>query len=223
MSAPAKCIPGFILDPDEPSLPNPAPPDRSLLENFELIQDLARYGEGLFTREQVKRRWKKLITNEMWEALATDDELVDAIEAEKVRRVRDGSAKRELAQKHIAADGPNTLHNIICNERANEKHKIDAVKALDGLAGNTPDATVEKDRIVIRIDLGADIRAAGGTPGPKDVLEFEANPNPTNTIDHTPQPQRLIQQESTPPVRRGPGRPKGSKNKPKFTENDDDE
>src|SRR5262249_20335125 len=73
----------------------------SLLDNFELIQDLARYAEGLFTREQVKRRWKKLITNEMWETLGSNDELVDRIEAEKVRRVREGSFKREREQQHV--------------------------------------------------------------------------------------------------------------------------
>src|SRR5262249_61590965 len=45
-------VPGFNVD-EPPPWSKPAP-DRSLLENFELIQDLARYGEGLFTRDQVK-------------------------------------------------------------------------------------------------------------------------------------------------------------------------
>jgi len=50
---------------------------------------------GLVSREAVKKKWRKLISNEMWETLGSNDELVDRIEAEKVRRVRDGSAKRE--------------------------------------------------------------------------------------------------------------------------------
>jgi hypothetical protein len=36
-----------------------------------------------------------------WITLGSDDELVRAIEEEKIRRIRSGAAKRELAQKHI--------------------------------------------------------------------------------------------------------------------------
>ena len=206
-------VPGFNVD-DLPTPSKPAP-DRSLIDNFELISDLARYGEGLFTREQVKKKWRKLITNEMWDALGSNDELVDAIEAEKVRRVRDGSFKRERAQQHITK-GPDILESIMSDPKQSAKHRIDSAKALDQFAGNAPDA-VEQDRIIIRIDMGADVRAKGGAPSPNDVLIFETSPRP-NTIDVTPQ-------EQLPPPRRGPGRPPGSKNKPKELQqrNDDDE
>ena len=70
-------VPGFDVS-DPPPWTKPAP-DRSLLDNFELIQDLARYGEGLFTRDQVKKKWRKLISNEMWNELGNDDAIVDAI------------------------------------------------------------------------------------------------------------------------------------------------
>src|SRR5215470_2520267 len=196
-------VPGF--DVGEPPPWNKPAPDRSLLDNFELIQDLARYGEGLFTREQVKRRWKNLITTEMWETLGSNNALVDAIEAEKVRRIRDGSAKREKAQQHVVA-APDVLNGIMTDPKQSAKHRIDSAKALDHFAGNTPN-TVEQDRIIIRIDMGADIRAAGGTPSANDVLVFEATPNPPDTIDSTTQ--------ELPPPHRGPGRPPGSKNKPK--------
>jgi hypothetical protein len=191
-------VPGF--DVGEPPPWNKPAPDRSLLDNFELIQDLARYGEGLFTREQVKRRWKNLITTEMWETLGSNNALVDAIEAEKVRRIRDGSAKREKAQQHVVA-APDVLNGIMTDPKQSAKHRIDSAKALDQFAGNSQDAAAEKDRIIIKIDLSAD------TKDPKDVLVFEASPNPNNTIDATPQ--------ELPPPRRGPGRPPGSKNKPK--------
>src|SRR5215471_7174313 len=206
-------VPGF--DVGEPPPWNKPALDRSLLDNFELIQDLARYGEGLFTREQVKRRWKNLITAEMWETLGDDDKLVDAIEAEKIRRIRDGSAKREKAQQHVVA-APDVLNGIMTDPKQSAKHRIDSAKALDQFAGNAPDA-VEQDRIIIRIDMGADVRAKGGAPSPNDVLIFETSPRP-NTIDVTPQQQ-------LPPPRRGPGRPPGSKNKPKELQqrNDDDE
>ena len=152
----------------------PAPtPNRSLHNNFELITDLARYGEGLFTRAQVKRKWRKLVSDQMWEDLESDDVLVDMIEAEKVRRIRDGSCKRERAQL-LVADKPQILSDIATNPKANDKHKIDAVKALDGLAGNTPDAAIDQDRITIVIDMGSDVRARGGVVTSKDILMFEA-------------------------------------------------
>jgi hypothetical protein len=196
-------VPGFDVS-DPPPWTKPAP-DRSLLDNFELIQDLARYGEGLFTRDQVKKKWRKLISNEMWNELGNDDAIVDAIEAEKVRRIRDGSAKREKAQQHVVA-APDILNGIMSDPKQSAKHRIDSAKALDQFAGN-PSEAEQQDRIVIRIDMGADVRARGGTPSPNDVLVFEASPNPNNIIDSTAQ--------ELPPPRRGPGRPPGSKNKPK--------
>ena len=164
-------VPGFNVGDD-----TPVPP--SLVNNLELIQDLARYSEGLFTREQVKRRWKKLITEEMWDTLGSNDELVDRIEAEKVRRVRDGSAKREKAQQHVVA-APDILNGIMSDPKQSAKHRIDSAKALDSLTGNPAEAA-QQERIVIRIDLGADIRASGGTPTQADVLTFEVTPNPNN-------------------------------------------
>src|SRR5262245_42685365 len=128
---PRRCTPGFLVD-DPPPWSKPAPPNRSLHDNLELITDLARYAEGLFTRAQVKKKQRKLVSDEMWDTLEHDDALVDAIEAEKIRRVRDGSAKREKAQQLIVK-GPEILDGIATNPKANDKHKIDAVKALDGL------------------------------------------------------------------------------------------
>src|SRR5262249_30185355 len=146
------CIPGFVLEPDEPAPPSkPAPDHRALIDNHEFLTDCARYLEGILNRSQVKKRWRN-IDDATWDLLGDDNELVDAIELERTRRIRSGEAKRELAQKHIAADGPNTLHNIICNEHANDKHKIDAVKALDSLTGNPAEAE-QRDKIYIRIDL----------------------------------------------------------------------
>ena len=152
-------------------------PSPSLIDNMTLIEDLARYSEGGLTRDQVKRRWKELITEEMWKTLGDDNELVDAIEARKMQRIRDGSLKRERAQTHITR-GPDALASIMNNPESNARHVVDAVKALDALGGgNSPEAK-QQDRIVIRIDLGADIRAAGGTPDPKDVLVIETSPSP---------------------------------------------
>jgi len=203
--------PGFNVD----SPPPPAHavrPERALIDNHEFLADCARYLEGLYTRAQVKKRWRNIADG--WDRLGDDNELVDAIELERTRRIRDGSAKREKAQQHIVA-APDILNGIMSDPKQSAKHRIDSAKALDQFAGNTPDAAMEKDRIIIHIDMSAAERAAGSTPRPTDVLRLEVAPNPNNTIaDVTPQ-------EILPPPRRGPGRPPGSKNKPK--ENDSDE
>jgi len=221
------CTPGFFLTTeteDNPSSLSKPAPDRSLVNNLELIQDLARYGEGLFTRAQVKKKWRELIPNEMWDVLGDDDKLVDAIEAEKIRRVRDGSFKRERAQQHITK-APDVLDNIMMDTRVSPKHRVDAVKTLDSLTANPAEAE-QQGMFVIRIDLGADIRAQGGTPGPGDVIEFEAPiPRPT-TIDGTLTSEQLStprHDPELPPPRRGRGRPPGSKNKPKVTDDNDGE
>src|SRR5262245_26282268 len=164
--------PGFLVD-DPPPWSKPAPPGHSLLNNFELISDLARYAEGLFTRTQVKKKWRKLISDEMWDALEHDDALVDAIEAEKVRRIRDGSFKRERSQQ-LVTKAPDVLDSIMSDTKQSAKHRIDSAKALDQFAGNTPDAAEQPDRIIIRIDMGADVRARGGVVTQKDILMFEA-------------------------------------------------
>jgi hypothetical protein len=88
--------------------------------------------------------------------LGDDDSLVEAIEAEKVRRIRDGSTKRELAQKHIVR-GPDVLNSIMMDSGASPKHRIDSAKTLDQFAGNGPEAAAaDSSRFVITINLGAD-------------------------------------------------------------------
>jgi len=78
----------------------------------ELIVDCARYSEGLLTEKEVKKKHR--FDDATWERLGQDDALVEAIEAEKLRRVRSGLAKRELAQKHVvkAPDVLNTTCSI---------------------------------------------------------------------------------------------------------------
>jgi len=207
-------VPGFNVD-DLPTPSKPAP-DRSLIDNHEFLTDCARYLEGLYTRAQVKKRWRN-IDDATWDLLGDDNELVDAIELERTRRIRSGQAKREKAQQHVVA-APDILNGIMSDPKQSAKHRIDSAKALDSLTGN-PAEVEQQDRIVIRIDLSAD------TKDPKDVLVFEASPrpNPNNIIEGTTHPQQLTQQEPAPPVKRGAGRPKGTKNKPKAIAKDNDD
>src|SRR5262245_32831079 len=203
-------VPGFVVD-DTPNLP-------ALANNFELITDLTRFAEGIFSEQQVRKRHH--LSEAILEQLGADDAFVRAVEEEKIRRVRDGSFKREKSQQHVTR-APDVLAGIMDDPKQSAKHRIDRAKVLDSFSGNGPKNTPETDKIVIRIDLGGDTRIKGQESNPADVIEIEAevrpNPNPTNTeiIDSwdTPKQPELNQQEAVPPKR---GRPLGSKNKPKL-------
>src|SRR5215813_3536762 len=154
----------------EPPLWIKSAPDRSLLNNHELVTDLARFSETLLSESAIRKKWR--LSEEVWERLGGDDELVRAIEEEKTRRIRSGATKRELAQQHVVR-GPGVLASIMDDPKANARHRVDSIKALDAIADPGPEAAAEQERIYIRIDLSAD------TKDPKDVLTFEATARPS--------------------------------------------
>src|SRR5262249_50753965 len=98
---------------------------------------------------------KYRLANDFWESLGNDEAWIEKIEAEKIRRVRDGSFKRELAQKHIVR-GPDVLSNIMDDPAAGARNRVNAIKTLDDLAANGPERTPMGDRFIIQINLGAD-------------------------------------------------------------------
>jgi hypothetical protein len=177
MDTPNEYVAGFSLEPSPPErTPKPAPdPLLSLRENHELIQDLCRYAEGLCSESAVRKRWR--LSEESWEALGGDDELVRAIEEAKTRRVRSGALKRELAQGHIVR-GVGVLAEIMDDTRASPRHRVDSVKALNAIADPGPEGAAGEEKFYIRIDMGADLRAKGQAPNPGDVITIEAEPRP---------------------------------------------
>ena len=144
---------------------------RSLIENHEFVTDLAGYGEGLYSEAAVKRKWH--FDDASWESLGSDDALVEAIEAEKIRRIRNGSAKREKAQQHIVK-APDILEKIMSNPDENARHRIDSAKALDALADPGSQSAPAADKFIIRIDLTADAKLKGIEPNPADIITIEA-------------------------------------------------
>lgn len=177
---------------------------QKLLEDQSFIEDLARFADGVLTEKQVRQKWHFFDEAE-WNTLGQSDELVEKIELEKTRRIRSGATKRELAQLHVIK-GPTILDGIATDQKQSAKHRIDAIKALDSLAGGESQATAEQDRYHIVINLGNDRLVFAGAVKPKD-------PNDTKTIDSTAQELKAI-----PPRRGTPGRPPGSKNKPKTVD-----
>jgi hypothetical protein len=63
----------------------------------ELIVDCVRFAEGLLDERAIRKKYR--FDDSAWEALGSNDALIEAVEAEKVRRIRDGSTKREKAQQ----------------------------------------------------------------------------------------------------------------------------
>jgi hypothetical protein len=125
----------------------------SILENHGFIVDCARFAEGLLSEKDVKKRHH--FDDASWARLGEDDALVEAIEAEKVRRIRDGSAKRERAQQ-LVVKAPDVLGGIMMDPAASPKHRIDASKTLDAFAANGSEAAPASERFVITINLGVD-------------------------------------------------------------------
>jgi len=209
-------VPGFVVD-DAPNLP-------TLRNDFEFVLTLTRFSEGLTSESAVRKLYR--LTEADWELLGKDDELVRAIDAEKIRRVRDGSFKREKSQQHVTR-APDVLAGIMDDPKQSAKHRIDSAKVLDSFSGNGPKDAPEQDRIVIRIDMGADTRVKGEPSDPAHVVTIDATVRPqssddTKVIDSWDAPKQLeLNQEEPVPPRRGPGRPPGSRNKPKANPSDD--
>ena len=57
--------------------------------DHEFISDLARFADNLLSEAAVKKKYR--LAESAWEALGSNDALVEKIEAEKLRRIRDGS------------------------------------------------------------------------------------------------------------------------------------
>ena len=121
----------------------------------ELIVDCVRFAEGLLDERAIRKKYR--FDDSAWEALGSNDELVEKIEAEKLRRIRNGSAKREKSQLLITK-APGILDGIMSDPSASPRHRVDAIRTLDGFAANGPQTAPagDKDRFVITINLGAD-------------------------------------------------------------------
>ena len=126
-----------------------------LEDNHDFVVDCARYGENLLTEAAIKKKYR--FDDATWASLGDNDALVEAIEAEKIRRVRNGDAKRERAQQ-LVVQAPDIMNTIMLDTNVSPRHRIDSAKALDAFAANAPEGTpASSDRFVITINLGGDV------------------------------------------------------------------
>jgi hypothetical protein len=154
-----------------------------------LVADLSRFSEGSLTEAQVRR--KHHFDDATWEALADHEKLLEAVEAEKLRRIRNGAAKREKAQR-LVVPTVDILSNIATDPTASPRHRVDAIKTLDSFAESGPkEGPAAADTVfLIRIDL------SGGPDGdPRDVFERTVLTKPTGEPqpDAGSAPQKMIE------------------------------
>jgi len=101
----------------------------------ELIVDCVRFAEGLLDEAAVRKKYR--FDDATWTSLGDNEKLIEAIEVEKTRRIRNGDSKREKSQLLITK-APGILDQIMSDPAASPRHRVDAIRTLDGFAANGP-------------------------------------------------------------------------------------
>ena len=135
----------------------------------QLVVDCARFREGLLEEKAIRKKYQ--FDEAAWEALG-NDEMVRAVEEESVRRIRDGSSKREKAQKLIVR-APDVLGKIMDDDSQSARHRIDSCKVLNDFAANGPAGVPAADRFIIQINLGSDTLAFNKSIRPLEPGEID--------------------------------------------------
>ena len=134
-----------------------------LEENQDFVRDCCRFQEGLLTEARMKMKYG--FADGVWEKLGDDMTLLEAVEDEKLRRIRDGSSKREKSQA-LVVKAPDVLGKIMDDDNQSARHRIDSCKVLNDLASNGPGQSAPAaDRFIISINLSGD--------GVDHVLHFD--------------------------------------------------
>jgi hypothetical protein len=156
----------------------------NIADDHSFVSDCCRFLEGLIPESAMRRKYSSL-SDKDWEILGDDEVLCAAVELERLRRIRDGSAKRESAQHHVVK-APDILNGIMADVKASPKHRIDSAKALDMLAANSPTHAPASDseRFTISIILSADEKLV------VDKQRGKIDPNDGTIVDVKPQPRR---------------------------------
>ena len=108
----------------------------------------------MLSDSDIKSKWT--LGDEDWMNLADNAALLQAVRAERERRVIGGAAAREAAQRYFAK-APTVLSDILTDEQVSPRHRIEAARELRQVAGERSDAASGADeKIVIKINLGGD-------------------------------------------------------------------
>jgi len=117
------------------------------------VVDATRAAEGLLTDKELAEKYE--LSPKDWQDITKNKALGHAIRAERERRVRSGTAVREMAAKHLVK-GPSILDGIMSGPDSHPKHKIEAYKELRQTAsiGDSAEGRPESERFIITINLG---------------------------------------------------------------------
>jgi hypothetical protein len=127
--------------------------DCELAKTF--VIDCARNIEGLRSDREIREAWG--LDEAAWARLAENIPLLNQIKAERERRIHNGEAAREAAQRHFAK-APSILNDILQNGAISPRHRIEAAKELRQVAGTARENANSTEKFVIMIDLGQDYR-----------------------------------------------------------------
>jgi hypothetical protein len=118
-----------------------------------LIEDLARYVEGLLENEDLVGTWGTSASE--LTAIKNDPEVLELVRAVKHRREQDGSAARERARKAFAK-APHVLAQILDDTNAPTRAKIEASRELRAAAGFSANHLADPpESFHVTINLGA--------------------------------------------------------------------
>jgi hypothetical protein len=116
------------------------------------ISDCARHIERLLTDDEIKDKWE--LSEEDWAGLADNAPLLQAVRAERERRICNGDAAKEAAQRHFAK-APTVLGDILTNELVSPRHRIEAARELrQAAAGGETQDSASQEKFIIQINLG---------------------------------------------------------------------
>jgi hypothetical protein len=119
------------------------------------ISDCSRNSEGILNDGQISEKYG--LTLKAWRQLVkTHKALIQAVRAERERRVRSGLAAQESAAE-LFAKTPAVLGTILNDTSASPRHRIEAARELRATAAPSSDRTAP-DRFVISINLGEDYK-----------------------------------------------------------------
>jgi hypothetical protein len=150
----------------------------SLIENFELLQDLARFCEGIVTERNVRKKHR--LAESDWERLGSDEVFIEAIKRERERRVRNGATARERAQK-LFTETPEVLGNILNDDEMSARHRIEAAREIRAVAAVGPEAQPTTEMFTININIGEDYKLQVSqpirpTPGNNEIVDSTVLP-----------------------------------------------
>jgi hypothetical protein len=97
----------------------------------EFVVDCTRAGEGLLTDDELKEKYE--LSSADWENITRNKALINALRDEWQRRVRNGTAAREVAAQHFIK-APAVLGEILNNKDANPRHRIESARELRATA-----------------------------------------------------------------------------------------